>query len=166
MSEAMKCDRCGACYERGGEWLIRGKQRNSLASGRYDLCADCAEGFARWADGVGRDAERMRQAEAIGEWELRCEFLESECDGLEAEVARLTDELAKRDKGIERLRRRRGELVDQVRELTDRVAQLESGQRTAPLAHAVASNDVEIYRAKLGRVLDAIHEIEREVRNG
>ena len=87
------------------------------------------------------------------------------CQRLHSEVARLTDELAKRDKGIERMRRRRGELVEQVRELTDRVAQLESGQRTAPRAHTVASNDVEIYRAKLGRVLDAIHEIEREVRS-
>jgi len=206
MSNATKCDRCGACYEYGG--MTVGEE--------YDLCDGCVADFEAWMEcqpvtgapervtesgetlrdtrekleadvrrkqrewsqspcaldtnvhevigWLDRQAviterevklrelhkfeenhrwhvrsieevnqqlnERIkeledkvrRQAESIGEWELRCESLETERDEAAQRIQTLELEIAKRDKGIERLKRRRGELTEQLGAMADRMA--------------------------------------------
>ena len=59
---------------------------------------------------------------------------------LEARVAELTEELANRDKGIERLKRRRGEL-------RDRIVEVEAER--------------EQWRRAFGMLMDGLHELQR-----
>lgn len=95
-------------------------------------------------------------------------------------IVELSEELAKRDKGIDRLKRRRGELMEQLRrltsehvELTARIGELEaatSGLRenlaASASAHGAAlaglAAERDRYRAALGRVLDHVDGALRE----
>ena len=66
-----------------------------------------------------RSLDASRYAEATGEYRRK--------------VAELAAEIEKRDKGISRLKRRRGELIGQVRELADECARLRSELANATL---------------------------------
>lgn len=192
MSNATKCDRCGACYEYGGKTIRKGW---GTWATEYDLCPDCSTAFDAWIEcqlvtgapeRVTNDGEMLHDTREQLEADVRKhyaystttlmypplankttdmlsalpvdtvigwldrqaaiterEFFETACQGCErlggddddtlGELKAERDELAqriqtleleitKRDKGIERLKRRRGELTEQLGAMADRMA--------------------------------------------
>ena len=51
MSEVMKCDICGAIYDKEFENIrIEEKRTNGASLNKYDLCLACVEKFHQWLD--------------------------------------------------------------------------------------------------------------------
>ena len=101
-------------------------------------CAECAEGLGRELDArcdplkariaelkakLDAEAQHAREAWQLwGEADARAEQAETERDEMAQRIQTLELEIAKRDKGIERLKRRRGELTEQLGAMADRMA--------------------------------------------
>lgn len=69
------------------------------------------------------EAQHAREAWQLwGEADARAEQAETERDEMAQRIQTLELEIAKRDKGIERLKRRRGELTEQLGAMADRMA--------------------------------------------
>ena len=73
---------------------------------------------------------------------------------LEARVAELSDELANRDKGIERLKRRRDGLIEQIGRLTH-----DNSALRARIGEVEAER--ERWRRAFGMLMDGLHELQR-----
>lgn len=101
-------------------------------------CAECAEGMGRELEArcyhlkariaelkakLDAEAQHAREAWQLwGEADARAEQAETERDEMAQRIQTLELEIAKRDKGIERLKRRRGELTEQLGAMADRMA--------------------------------------------
>lgn len=140
MSNATKCDRCGTCYEYGG--MTVGEE--------YDLCDGCIADFEAWVN-AGIHGERVTKTpEMLHEAAQRIQTLERE---------------------IATLKEHRAANMECLHELTDECAELRKyrdewkGLAEKYRADSIAAQaECERYRAKLGDVLDAIHEAERAAR--
>lgn len=205
MSNATKCDRCGACYEYGG--MTVGEE--------YDLCDGCVADFEAWMEcqpvtgapeRVTNEGEMLHDTRKKLESDVRkfaqvyyadhllvydkvmalldrqAAITEQECawrwqqiaeDRDRAEMER--DELAQRIQTLEReiatLKEHRAANVEKLHELTDECAELRkyrdewNGLAEKYRADSIAAQEeTERYRAKLGDVLDSIHEAERAAR--
>lgn len=151
MSNATKCDRCGGFYEQGGNSVCR--QGYGVVATDFDLCPDCAESFDAWLERgqMADTSERVtNDGETLHEMAQRIQTLERE---------------------IATLKEHRAANVEKLHELTDECAELRKCRdewkglaekyRTDSIA---AQAETERYRAKLGDVLDALHEAERAAR--
>ena len=126
-----------------------------------------------------------RQAESIGEWELRCESMETERDEwktkfetrefaykqADAERKRYSEQIDELRAEIATLKEHRAGNMERLHELTDECAELRKyldewkGLAEKYRADSIAAQEeTERYRAKLGDVLDALHEAERAAR--
>lgn len=58
MSEVMKCDVCGAIYDKD-YWNIRieEKRTNGANPNKYDFCPACVERFHQWLDSSANEKE-------------------------------------------------------------------------------------------------------------
>lgn len=134
MSNATKCDRCGAVYK-GIETLI-------ILPGQddgHDLCADCARALDAWM----------------------------ECQPVTDATERVTESVEMLQREIATLKEHRAGNMDKLRELTDECGELRKWKGLAEKYRAdsiAAQAECERYRAKLGAVLDAIHDAMRAAR--
>lgn len=223
MSGAIKCDRCGACYEYGG--MTVGEE--------YDLCDGCVADFEAWMEcqpvtgapervtnegEMPHDTREKLEAAAqtaagyiygrgftnglsdawnddevdtaanqiIQLLDRQAAITERECREYEDALRgrhykRITELRAERDESAQRiqtlereiatLKEHRAANVEKLHELTDECAELRKYRdewkglaekyRTDSIA---AQAETERYRAKLGDVLDALHEAERAAR--
>ncbi len=186
MSNATKCDRCGAVYK-GIETLIILPGQDD---GR-DLCADCARAFDAWmeyqpvTDATERVTESgemlhdtREQLEAdvrnvMSQWRFETGWSGNTAHGLEERVvmqwldrqAAITEREHQRE--IATLKEHRAGNMDKLRELTDECAELRKRKGLAEKYRAdsiAAQAECERYRAKLGAVLDAINDAMRAAR--
>lgn len=201
MSNATKCDRCGACYEYGG--MTVGEE--------YDLCDGCVADFVAWVN-AGMHGERVtNQAETLHDTGVGGYRYHIIRDGMmrmvvkgsdlkDTDVVESVDEPDTREKLEADVRRKQREwsqspcaldtnfhevigwldrqaaitereCMERLHELTDANAELRKyrdewkGLAEKYRADSIAAQEeTERYRAKLGDVLDAIHEAERAAR--
>lgn len=85
--------------------------------------SELADEYAELKAKLDAEAQHAREAWQLwGEADARAEQAETERDEMAQRIQTLELEIAKRDKGIERLKRRRGELTEQLGAMADRMA--------------------------------------------
>lgn len=205
MSNATKCDRCGACYEYGG--MTVGEE--------YDLCDGCIADFEAWMEcqpvtdapeRVTNEGEMLHDTRKKLESDVRkfaqvyyadhllvydkvmalldrqAAITEQECawrwqqiaedrDRAEMECDELSQRIQTLELEIATLKEHRAANMEKLHELTDECAELRKyrdewkGLAEKYRADSIAAQEeTERYRAKLGDVLDALHEAERAAR--
>lgn len=211
MSNAIKCDRCGACYEYGG--MTVGEE--------YDLCDGCIADFEAWMEcqPVTGAPERVTESgemphdtrekleadvcnyldypnncravydvEAVKGWlDRQAAITEREVKlrelhkfeenhrwhvrSIEEVNQQLNERIAELQREIATLKEHRAGNMERLHELTDECAELRKyrdewkGLAEKYRADSIAAQEeTERYRAKLGDVLDALHEAEMAAR--